>query len=235
MEKKIAIQGHNTRGAEVIKALELMGFKNTYGLEGEVAEYFYCSGINDSIDAKVFNELEDDYTPMTLETYLKSLPKAEIAERLVLPQGKESMEDIKLDIPNGYEFFGIDDDNRIVLTKIQSKYPKTYEECCNILDVEPYSRSAGYKSDLVTAFRNLLICRDAYWKIAGEQMGLGKPWEPDWRKADERKYCIVNTGGSVTKWIQKTTNKILAFPTEGIRDAFFENFKELIELCKELL
>ena len=28
---------------------------------------------------------------------------------------------------------------------------------------------------------------------------------------------------------------ILAFPTAEMRDAFYENFKELIELCKELL
>ena len=27
----------------------------------------------------------------------------------------------------------------------------------------------------------------------------------------------------------------LAFPTEEMRDAFYENFKELIEECKELL
>ena len=36
---------------------------------------------------------------------------------------------MKLDIPEGYEFFGIDDDNKIVLTKKQPQYPKTFEEC----------------------------------------------------------------------------------------------------------
>lgn len=88
---------------------------------------------------------------------------------------------------------------------------------------------------LLNSFRKLLICRDAYWKIAGEEMGLGKPWKPDWTKADERKYCIVNTEGNITKWVQKTTNKILAFPTEEMRDAFYENFKVEIENCKEIL
>jgi hypothetical protein len=29
--------------------------------------------------------------------------------------------------------------------------------------------------------------------------------------------------------------KILAFPTEEMRDTFYENFKDLIEQCKELL
>ena len=30
-------------------------------------------------------------------------------------------------------------------------------------------------------------------------------------------------------------NVILTFPTEEMRDAFYENFKDLIEGCKELL
>ena len=60
-------------------------------------------------------------------------------------------------------------------------------------------------------------------------------WRPDWKKADERKYCIVNTEGNITNWVQKTTNKILAFPTEELCDAFYENFKELIKECKEFL
>jgi hypothetical protein len=40
------------------------------------------------------------------------------------------------------------------------------------------------------AFRKLLICRDAYWKIAGEQLELDKPWEPDWSTESEVKYVI---------------------------------------------
>ena len=43
---------------------------------------------------------------------------------------------------------------------------------------------------------------------------------------------IGNTIGK-GKWY--TDNKILAFPTEEMRDAFYENFKDLIEQCKELL
>ena len=66
-------------------------------------------------------------------------------------------------------------------------------------------------------------------------MGLDKPWKPDWSDATQRKYCIANTEGNVIKWVQKTTNKILAFPTEEMQDAFYKNFKKEIEICKELL
>ena len=150
--------------------------------------------------------------------------------------------------PDGYEFR---DENgnaicatKIVLEKKKKEYPKTYKECCKVLGIEGNLLliSTKYITDyerglwnLMGQLHGLIICRDAYWKIAGEEMGLGKPWEPDWTKADERKYCIVNTEGNITKWVQKTTNKILAFPTEEMRDAFYENFKELIESVKELL
>lgn len=138
-------------------------------------------------------------------------------------------------IPKGYEFECVRN-NEIILKPIKPQYPKTYEECAKVLLERASVRNdIGYKGDLIVTLQKLLVCRDAYWKIAGEQMGLGKLWKPDWEKADERKYCIVNTEGNVAKWVQKTTNKILAFPTEEMRDAFYENFKDLIELVKELL
>jgi hypothetical protein len=80
------------------------------------------------------------------------------------------------------------------------------------------------------------MCRDAYWKIAGKEMGLGKPWEPDWRKTEERKFCFIRRNDNVvTKWETKTITRFLAFPTEEMRDSFYNNFKDLIEQCKELL
>ena len=144
---------------------------------------------------------------------------------------------------------------KIVLEKKKKEYPKTYEECCKILGILNVDLcfNADYRSfdaskeqwkrlGLMNQFYQLLICRDAYWKIAGEEMGLGKPWEPDWKNSEEKRYSIVNIEGDInlpektlTKWILKVTNKILVFPTEEMRDAFYENFKEEIEICKELL
>ena len=140
-------------------------------------------------------------------------------------------------VPNGYE---LQEDGYFSWVKKKNKYPKTYEECCKVLGVSEFEYNhtgtkMWYRHKLMATLDNLMLCRDAYWKIAGEEMGLGKLWEPDWTKADERKYCIVNTEGNITKWVQKTTNKILAFLTEEMRDAFYDNFKELIEFCKEFL
>ena len=82
---------------------------------------------------------------------------------------------------------------------------------------------------------SLLICRDAYWKIAGEQMGLGKPWKPDWKNDEQLEYVIICRRNCIVKDTFVAKDVILAFPTPEIRDAFYENFKELIEICKELL
>ena len=149
--------------------------------------------------------------------------------------------------PEGYQFVdengNVINAQKIALEKKKKEYPKTYEECCKSLDWNhrDYDR-VGYESELLCKFQVLLLCRDAYWKIAGDEMGLGKPWKPDWENSEERRYSIVNIEGDInlpettlTKWILTVTNKILVFPTIEMRDAFYENFKELIESGKEFL
>jgi hypothetical protein len=127
----------------------------------------------------------------------------------------------------------------------KSKYPKTYEECCKILDYNGDYFLTTYDNNgnpsviddilkSVNVLTKLLICRNAYWKIAGEQMGLDKPWKPDWNNISD-KYTIYPVSGEI--WLDKgqTINTVLAFPTVKMRDAFYENFKDLIDQCKKLL
>ena len=141
--------------------------------------------------------------------------------------------------PDGYIF---KDENgneihahKIVLEKKKKEYPKTLEECCDVLDIDILdSHVEGYKYSLVTQFQALLIARDAYWKIAGEEIGLGKPWEPDWT-IESSKYIILFKETKIEKHITCKYSRVLAFPTVEMRDAFYENFKEEIEICKELL
>ena len=120
------------------------------------------------------------------------------------------------------------------------KYPDNYEECVRIAkNIHGYDiniDAPAYRGE-VESFIKLLICRDAYWKIAGEQMGLGKPWKHNYLKdANTIRYAIYNTGDEIVKLDGKLyRNYILCFPTEEMRDAFYDNFKDLIEQCKELL
>ena len=142
---------------------------------------------------------------------------------------------------------------KIVLEKKKKEYPKTYEECCYITgfentemvfeddyrDINP-PKEQWKRLGLMNQFYQLLICRDAYWMIAGEEMGLGKPWKPDYTEESYEqgspiKYVIYYTGTHITKGQKCTPSYVLTFPTEEMRDAFKENFDPDIEICKELL
>lgn len=143
--------------------------------------------------------------------------------------------------PNGYligKITQVDNGMLVEYVKQQPSYPKTYKECCNILGIEDRENGyCGYKYELLGEFQKLYICRNAYWKIAGEEIGLDKPWKPDWGENDGGyRYCIRNQSNKIVlsnEWLGE--NYILSFPTAEMRDKFYENFKELIEFCKELL
>ena len=119
-------------------------------------------------------------------------------------------------------------------------YPKSFEECCEIIgfdtlkwnnpfcvnrDTHPYIK---HLDNLMEGFCKLLICRDAYWKIAGD-------WKANWNTNIVAKYCIGACMDRIEKHLSGGANYILAFPTEEMRDVFYENFKYLIEECKELI
>lgn len=96
-------------------------------------------------------------------------------------------------------------------------------------EIIPYERE-------IRILYKLLVCRNAYWKIAGEEMGLDKPWKPDWSSFSEGSYpTITKCNGRIVKTSIYTHDCLLAFPTEEMRNVFYENFKDLIEQCKELL
>lgn len=124
--------------------------------------------------------------------------------------------------------------------KKKPKYPKNYEECCEVLGMTydyPDIRMVSIdECSFYSNFIRLIRCRDAYWKIAGEQMGLGKSWEPEYISLVNNEYFTIHTfNNEIIKSGTSHRNAILAFPTEEMRDKFFENFKELIERCKKLL
>ena len=144
-------------------------------------------------------------------------------------------DEVELNFDCEYEL--IERDGKHILIKKKPKYPKTYAECCVVIG---YGGLIGFtglgdeEEELYRKFITLKRCRDAYWKIAGEQMGLGKPWEPDWNWR-EYKFCIGTIYDEIEKFHVGNQNCMLAFPTEEMRDVFYDNFKNLIEQCKELL
>lgn len=127
------------------------------------------------------------------------------------------------------------EDGKYYAVRKKSKYPTTYEECWKVrfevegeTTIEEFHNVSGYYSEALSALQKLFCCRDAYWKIAGEEMGLDGPWKPDYTDLNsityyglfnELKYSIINPSQFI-------------FPTVEMRDAFYKNFKYLIEICK---
>ena len=67
-------------------------------------------------------------------------------------------------------------------------------------------------------------------------MGLDKLWEPEYKEGIDNEYFTIYTFNNKPYCAGVChRNAVLAFPTEEMRDAFYENFKDLIEHCKELL
>lgn len=135
---------------------------------------------------------------------------------------------------------------KLVIGEKKPVYPKNYKKCCQIVGGIAFERHLQYDTipsykfeedlrDSLETLRKLIICRNAYWKIAGEQMGLDKPCEPDWSDEIETYYTISYDGVNIKCYNDTDVYSKLAFPSAKIRDAFYENFKELIEQCKELL
>lgn len=153
-------------------------------------------------------------------------------------EGVECNECIKYYFPDGYEFVDTDDTG-VYLKPIKPKYPTTYGECCEVLGIgdyfEPEIRNATTEEcHIFMKLIKIKRCRNAYWKIAGEQMGLGKPWEPNWTTFEGMPAIFRFRYNIVCDYI-KNQHCLLVFPTKEMRDAFYENFKDLIEQCKELL
>lgn len=202
-----------------------------------------------------FDKMFQEMVKQVEDEYKVKSEHPETEEEVGLIDGFSSRWINEFNLPDGYIF---KDENgnvinakKIVLEKKKKEYPKTYEECCKVLGVNSENflsirnihrydgeeETIKYERDLLDKFDSLwqlIICRDAYWKLYGEKMGLGKPWEPDWNNVSD-KYCIYFVSGDVWSKECQTRQCPFAFPTPEMRDAFKKNFDPDIEICKELL
>ena len=141
--------------------------------------------------------------------------------------------------PKGYQFK--DENNniinakKIVLEKKKTEYPKTYADCCDVLRIPPLENDVeGYKWKLLAKLQELFIARDAYWKLYGEEMNLGKPWEPE----DENTFSIFydRQADEISRQDgYNGANSTFEFPTAKIRDQFHDNFGPDLEKIKKIL
>ena len=277
---QLAIQGHATRGNEVIALLEMLGGKNCHSYTGTNEDYYiidngrickvphcvcainqwtmyylddflkkYPYQVGDKVVTNDWNvcKIHSMYWDRGLNriSYILETPiglsKGWSANELQPAEEKQTMGEKKI---NQMSLANCDlDEIEIVLGDkfelkikdgkyyaVRKQYPKTYEECCDVLIPDCVEFNVilnGYNSVLLEEFGKLLICRDAYWKLADN-------WKPDWNNISD-KHCIYVVGKEMWSKECQTRQCTLAFPTAEMRNAFYENFKDLIEQCKELL
>lgn len=206
-----------------------------------------------NIQYEVFTDKTEWYTTEELNNWNTKEEPKKINQNPILQQLKKYFEETPKDVieKEWNELSYLNEIGPTVEEYLESvkkyrqsnQYPKTYEECCDVLKIPNDERYIDIDvpldyNKLLSAFTELLICCDAYWKIAGEQMSLGKPWEPDWKGDSWRqlKYCItVNGDGELERRTTQFDRRIFAFPTEEMMNAFYENFKDKLEICKEFL
>ena len=160
--------------------------------------------------------------------------------------------EFKVEIPEGYE---IDKENSsfelIKFKKIEKKLPRTWEEFCKthpwkygeswiteasyvqiVKDESGVDRDDGDRNllpnqqyaEAMLALCQLIQLRDCY----------NDGWIPDW--TDKNNKCVIFVEyNCIRKAYATSLQRILAFKSASLRDEFFENFRDLIEIAKPLL
>lgn len=160
--------------------------------------------------------------------------------------------EFKVIVPDGYD---IDKENStfecIKFKPIEKKLPKTWEEYCEMHDVQigeswinahshvaeiNYTRPRDSENDknllpniiyskAMLALCQLIQLRDYY----------NDGWTPDYNNLSFYKYCIDVALNKINCTTNVVNQRILAFKTAELRDEFAKNFKDLIEIAKPLL
>ena len=144
--------------------------------------------------------------------------------------------------PVGYE---IDKENstfeKIVFKKI-NELPKTWEELKNISGYFVSGFSEIIPSFLINASDSTKN-RFPTKELAEAVLALAQLLQLRDRYNNDNKgfiflknnYCITFVNNSIQKSVYFHSQRILAFRTRELRDEFYDNFKELIEIAKPLL
>lgn len=118
------------------------------------------------------------------------------------------------------------------LKKLKGYYVNNLSEIDSISDgdISAINRNVfptKAEAEACLALSQLCQLRDAY---NGEPLA---DW-CDWSDANT-KYCICFYEDKISKSKNRGDENILSFKTEKLRDEFFKNFRELIEIAKSLL
>lgn len=160
------------------------------------------------------------------------------------------MESVKtIQIPEGYQ---IDteksNDHQIVLNKIEDNKVRSWEEYCKKMEgKDSYFIEDSYYTSVSSQFCRVPIVTEfkdkeeaeafaAFSKLRKFRRDWVGDWKPDYKNVSEAKFAIITSENEITKQTENyTVNSSMSFPTEKMRDEFFNTFKDLLEQAKTLL
>ena len=153
-----------------------------------------------------------------------------------------------IQIPEGYVIDTEKSNERqIVLKKIEDRV-KSWEEYCKkmkgkdsyyIDDVFKKIRSSHFDSEPQLSEFEDKEEAEAFAAL-GKLRKLRKDWigewKPDYKNHDVEKFTIIAADDEVTKKSKSYyVSSSMSFPTEKMRDEFFDTFRDLLEQAKTLL
>lgn len=153
-----------------------------------------------------------------------------------------------INIPEGYEIDKEQSTERqIVLKKIEDKKVHSWEEYCDKMKgkdcyyvnnfYNEVKSSLFGDTPLMEEFDNKedAVAFDAFCKLRKMRKDWVGEWKPDYNKYNEVKFTIITAENEISKGERYTVSCSMSFPTEEMRDEFFNCFKDLLEQAKTLL
>ena len=153
-----------------------------------------------------------------------------------------------INIPEGYEIDKEQSTERkIVLRKIDNR-ARSWEEYCKKMEgkdsyyfneIVGKICSAKFKEDFILSEfedKEDVEAFVAFSKLRKFRRDWVGEWKPDYKNCSEPKFAIITSENKITKAAENyTVNNSMSFPTEKMRDEFFDTFKDLLEQAKTLL
>lgn len=148
-----------------------------------------------------------------------------------------------VDVPEGYSVKFNKNSNQIEFIKKDSK-PKSWEEYCEQVKntkcytymynlIVPYDRTSDSQYDEFDTEEEAAAFI-ALGKLIQLHKAWVKGWKPDWEN-DSFKFIIEGHANKVSISNSTYVHRLLAFPTEEMRDEFLNTFKDLLEEAKPFL
>lgn len=259
----IAIQGHSTRGKEVIQILESLGGKNREELTGRRISHYYFINCNGDIDLNLRINLLNRKL-YTLEEFEKEFP-FKVGDRVISTITNFIGTITKLK-ESGWYYVKYDSGNLVCVFRQHLKLYKEMKEERNITltldkakewykkggelkeialqaftekELNPLPRSwdelcRKYEfACLSTRYSNFPLKYDALFKLEQLRDCWRQGWEPIWDCSE--KWCIRLWGNELGVGVVTHIARFLTFPTKEMAEEFLKCFRDLIEKAKDLI